>query len=43
MCDFEIAVTDPSRSVTRLRIACRVVNDEGVEDEVEFTLESEDP
>ena len=41
--DFEVAVTDPGRSVVRLKILCKVVDDEGVEDEVEFTVENELP
>lgn len=41
--DFEVAVTDPGTVVSRIRIACRVVGDDGVEDEVEFTLENDLP
>jgi hypothetical protein len=41
--DFQVAVTDRAGRVVRVRIACSVVNDEGEEDEVEFTLENELP
>ncbi|MGD2068265.1 MAG: hypothetical protein PVI57_06225 [Gemmatimonadota bacterium] len=38
--DFEVAVTDPARVVTRIRVACVVTDDDGKEREVEFTLEN---
>ena len=41
--DFEVAVTDPKHVVTRIRVACTVVGEDGTEDEVEFTLENELP
>ena len=41
--DFEVAVTDPAGSVKRIRVACTVVGEDGLEDEVEFTLENDLP
>ena len=41
--DIEVAVTDPRGVVSRIRIACKVVGEDGVEDEVEFTLENDLP
>jgi len=37
--DFEVAVTDPGCAVTRIRVAYAVINEEGIREEVEFTLE----
>jgi hypothetical protein len=42
--DVEIAVADPDRSVTRVRVACAVPVEGGLrEEEVEFTLEGDLP
>ena len=40
--DFEIALTDLSSSVKRIRITCEVLGETGRFEEVGFTLESED-
>lgn len=40
--DFEVAITDPQSAVRRVRIAYVVPGANGREEEVEFTLESED-
>lgn len=41
--DFELALTDPRAAVKRVRIAYEVPSDNGRTEEVEFTLECEDP
>lgn len=40
--DFELALTDPSCAVKRVRIAYELPGENGRTEEVEFTLESED-
>ena len=37
--DFEVALTDPSSVVTRIRVACQVPDGRGSTEEVEFVLE----
>ena len=41
--DFEVALSDPRSAVKRVRIAYEVPGENGRTEEVEFTLESEDP
>lgn len=41
--DFEVAITDPRGSVTRVRVAYTVEGPDGRPAEVEFTLEGELP
>ena len=41
--DFEVAVVDPRRRVTRIRVAYAVDGEDGEREEVEFTLENELP
>lgn len=38
--DFEVAITDPTASVTRIRVAYAVPGEHGLKEEVEFTLEN---
>jgi len=40
--DFEVALTDPRAAVKRIRISYALSDGHGREEEVEFTLESED-
>ena len=40
--DFEVALTDPRAAVKRIRISYALPDGHGREEEVEFTLESED-
>lgn len=40
--DFEVALTDPRGAVRRVRVAYVVPDENGREEEVEFTLESEE-
>jgi len=40
--DFEVALTDPKAAVKRIRISYALPDGYGREEEVEFTLESED-
>jgi len=40
--DFELSLTDPRASVTRVRVAYEVPSNGGRIEEIEFTLESED-
>jgi len=38
--DFEVTVSDPARSVSRIRVTCQVAGGKGRrEEEIEFTLE----
>lgn len=39
--DFEVALTDPSAAVRRIRVCYSVPGSDGREEEVEFTLESD--
>ena len=41
--DFEVSVNDPRGAVTRVRVACEVLNEDGEREEVEFTLEDKLP
>lgn len=41
--ELEVAVTDPRASVRRIRVVCEVPDASGRMEEVEFTLEREDP
>lgn len=41
--EFKIAVTDPRGRVRRIRVAYAVTNEEGEQEEVEFTLENDLP
>ena len=41
--DVELAVDDPDRSVTRMRLACRVPTERGGSEEVEFSIEGRLP
>lgn len=41
--DVEVAVNDRHGAVIRVRVACKVLNEEGEPEEVEFTLEDELP
>lgn len=37
--DFEVLLNDPNRQVTRVRVTCRVTDDSGREEEIEYTFE----
>ena len=41
--DFEVAVTDLKGAVARIRVAYMVTNEQGEQEEIEFTLENELP
>lgn len=41
--DIEVAVNDPRASVLRIHVVCEVPDADGRMEEVEFTLEREDP